>query len=390
VTSDWSERRLSTRTPSWAAWIAGVLICTPVGAIEAPKPQAPQPEPAPAQRAAVTPTDQREFYRVLQRSTHTRNLHALKTPPDVIAALSRGEADAAVASLSTLAGQGDKDANIALVRIQHWCNRMASARPAAPQEQIAKLSPLFAPERAAKAAGVIHAEVGYQKVARESCFKARFDFGAIEARLREAAAQGHPASAAELAQFVRDPEQREALLQAAIKQRYAPAMYTAATNLVMAVQRGQTTENVSQIRLWLKQAGPSMPRAKLDLANCMSLGCDGHPADASTARAFGLDAARDGEPAAFLSIMRMPWGRRLTRVQHLSWQIFGNRLNEAGCMGDAYIASATAFAQNLAMLEKGQPTTVLEEALSEADALWRDNSARAMKEQGCEATNATG
>ena len=127
-----------------------------------------------------------------------------------------------------------------------------------------------------------------------------------------------------------------------------------------------------------------MPRAKLDLANCMSLGCDGHPADASTARAFGLDAARDGEPTAFPSIMRMPWGRRLTRVQHLSWQIFGNRLNEAGCMGDAYIASATAFAQNLAMLEKGQPTTVLEEALSEADALWRDNSARAMKEQGCE------
>jgi hypothetical protein len=384
VTSDWPERRRSARASSWASWTAGVLICGPVVAIEAPKPQAPEPAAQPAQRAAVTPTDQREFYRVLQHSTHTRTLRGLKIPEATISTLARGEADVAVASLGALAAQGDKDANIALVRIQHWCNRIASARPLAPQEQIAKLSPLLAGERAAKAAGVIHAEIEYQKVAREACVKARFDFGAIEARLREAAAQGHPASATELAQFVRDPQQREALLQAAIKQRYAPAMYTAATNLVMAVQRGQTTENVSQIRLWLKQAGPSMPRAKVDLANCMSFGCDGHPADGLTARAFGLDAARDGEPTAFPSMMRMPWGGRLNRVQHLSWQIFGNRLNEAGCMGDAYIASATAFAQSLAMLEKGQPTTVLEEGLNEADALWRDNSARAMKEQGCE------
>jgi hypothetical protein len=374
---------LIARKRLWATWAAGLLICGPVFAIEAPKPQTPPPEQAPAQRAAVTPTDQRAFYRVLQRSTHTRNLRGLKIPAGTIDALAGGQADAAVASLSTLADQGDKDANIALVRMQHWCNRMASARLPAPQDQIAKLSPALGPDRAAKAAGVIHAEADYQKAAREGCMKARFDFGAIEARLRQAAAQGHPASAAELAQFVRDPAQREALLQAAIKQHYAPAMYAAATNLVMAVQRGQTTENVSQIRLWLKQAGTTMPKAKLDLANCMALGCDGHPADALSARAFGLDAARDGEPTAFPSIMRMPWGGRLTRVQHLSWQIFGNRLNEAGCTGDAYIPSATAFAQALSMLEKGQPTNVLEEALSEADALWRDNSARAMKEQGC-------
>ena len=381
--ADWPERPRSARTLSWAAWTVGLLMCGAVEAIEAPKPQAPPPAAEPAQRAAVSPTDQREFYRVLQRSAHTRTLRGLTIPPATIAALARGEADAAVASLSALAGQGDKDANIALVRIQHWCNRIASARQGASQEQIAKLSSVLTEERAAKAAGVVQAESEYQKVARDACFKARFDFGAIEARLREAAQQGHAASAAELAQFVRDPQQREALLQAAIKQRYAPAMYIAATNLVMAVQRGQTTENVSQIRLWLKQAGPTMPKAKLDLANCMSLGCDGHPADALSARAFGLDAARDGEPTAFPSIMRMPWGGRLTRVQHLAWQYFGDRLNEAGCTGEAYLPSAATFAQNIAMLEKGQPSQVLDEGRREADVLWRDNGARAMKEQGC-------
>ena len=107
-----------------------------------------------------------------------------------------------------------------------------------------------------------------------------------------------------------------------------------ATNLLIAVQRGQTTENVSKIRELLKIAGRAIPRAKLDLANCMAVGCDGHPADALTARAFGIDAARDGEPTAFLSMVRMPWGARMPRAQLLAWQYFGDRLNEGGCMGD--------------------------------------------------------
>lgn len=310
-------------------------------------------------------------------------LRPLKVSSDVIDALARGAPAAAVASLS-VAAETSEDANIALVRIQHSCNRISSARLPDAQAQISKLSPALSEERAAKAAGVIHAEIEYIARARDSCAQARFDFGAIEARLRAAAQAGKPASAAELAQFVRDPKQRESLLQAAIDKRYAPALYTAATNLVMAVQRGQTTENVSSIRLWLKQAGPSIPKAKLDLANCMALGCDGHPADAASARAFGLDAARDGEPTAFLSIARMPWGARITRVEHLAWQYFGDRLNEAGCMGEAYIPSATMFAQTIAMLTKGQDPRLIEAGRAQAEEFWRDNGARAMKEQGCE------
>ncbi|HEX2494265.1 MAG TPA: hypothetical protein VHK24_10855, partial [Steroidobacter sp.] len=238
-------------------------------------------------------------------------------------------------------------------------------------------------ERAAKAAGVINAEGEYVNRARAACGAARFDFAAIEARLRAAAEAGHPASQVELAQFVRDPGKREALLQSAIEKRYAPAMYAAATQLVVAVQRGQTTENVSSIRLWLKQAGQSMPKAKLDLANCMALGCDGHPADALSARAFGLDAARDGEPTAFVSMVRMPWGNRLSREQHLAWQYFGERLNEAGCAGEDYVASAMWFEQAIAKLEEGRDAKVLEAGRSQADQLWRENGQRAMKEQGC-------
>ena len=381
-------RRLQ-QTSGGAVMAAALLLLLAARghAIEGPKQQPPPPAAAPAPRAVAPPTEQRAFYEVLQHSAHTRTLQALKIPDSVIDALARSAADSAVESLSALAAQGDHDANIALVRIQHWCNRVSTARPGNPEAQIAKLSPQLSQERAAKAAGVIHAELDYLKRARESCARARFDFGAIESRLRAAAEAGHPGSAVELAQFVRDPKQREALLQSAIDKRYAPAMYAAATNLVMAVQRGQTTENVSSIRLWLKQAGPTMPKAKLDLANCMSLGCDGHPADALSARAFGLDAARDGEPAAFVSIMRMPWGGRLSREQHLAWQYFGDRLNEAGCMGDAYLPSAATFAQTIAMLEKGQNPKVLEAARARGEDLWRDNGARAMKEQGCSRSN---
>src|SRR5918994_464017 len=125
-------------------------------------------------------------------------------------------------------------------------------------------------------------------------------------------------------------------------------------------------------------------RAKLDLANCMAVGCDGHPADALTARAFGIDAARDGEPTAFLSMVRMPWGARLARTQMLAWQYFGDRLNEGGCMGDAYVPTTLAFGQTIALLERNADPKVLEEARKQAETLWSEHGVRAQKENGCE------
>jgi hypothetical protein len=300
-----------------------------------------------------------------------------------VKALAHGDADVAVTSLETLAASGSMNANVALVRVQHWCGQASSARPADLQAQIAKLGNELPQEKAAKAAGVFVAAAKFVDRARVSCSKAPFNYQTIEARLRQSADSGHPASATELAKFVRDPAKRQALLQAAVDKNYAPAQYAVATGRLMAVQRGETTENVASIRLLLKQAGRTITKAKLDFANCTALGCDGHPADALTANAFGLDAARDGEAGAFLSMARMPWGARLSRVQHLAWQYFGDRLNEAGCMGDAYVPSAIAFTQTIKMMEKGQDAKMLEQAKAQADELWRDNGARATKEQGC-------
>jgi hypothetical protein len=376
------RRNLSIRS----AALAALLLSQPAAhAIEAPKPAVAPEQPAAPPAPTITPTDETQFQQVLQRVSTFRNFRGLNVSADAIDQLSRGEADKAVASLSALANKGSREANIALVRVQHWCNTVASARPQDPQAQIAKLPKEFSPERAARAAGVMKAEAEFMTRAKAGCSRASFDYGAIEARLREAADAGDPASATELSQFVRDPAKREAMLQSAISKNYGPAMYVAATNLLMAVQRGQTTENVSKIRELLKTAGRSLPKAKLDLANCMALGCDGHPADARTARAFGLDAARDGEPTAFLSMVRMPWGRQLTRPELLAWQYFGDRLNEAGCMGDAYIMTSLGFAQSIPALERGQPPQILEAAKAQAETLWKDSGERAKKENGCSA-----
>jgi hypothetical protein len=332
----------------------------------------------------VTPTDERAFYEKVQRVTAFRAMRGLKVPAEVITELGRGNADVAVAKLEQKASAGDNDANIALVLTQHWCAAVGQQRAGDPKAAIAQLVQNQPEQRASRVAGVIYAEVEYMQRARASCARAPFDYKGIEARLRRAAAAGDAASATELAQFLRDPAEREAMLQSAVKQNYPQAVYKIATNLLIAVQRGQTTENVGQIRELLKIAGREIPRAKLDLANCMAVGCDGHPADAMTARAFGIDAARDGEPTAFTSMVRMPWGARFTRQEMLAWQYFGDRLNEAGCMGDQFVPTTLAFGQTIALLERNMDAKFLEAAHAKADELWSEHGVRAMKEDGCE------
>ena len=109
---------------------------------------------------------------------------------------------------------------------------------------------------------MIYAEIDYMQRARASCGKARFDYTGIEARLRSSAAAGDAASATELAQFLRDPAKREEMLQTAVKKNYPPAVYKIATNLLMAVQRGQTTENVERDPRAAQDRGPRRFRAR--------------------------------------------------------------------------------------------------------------------------------
>ena len=73
----------------------------------------------------------------------------------------------------------------------------------------------------------------------------------------------------------------------------------------------------------------------------------------------------------------------MPRTQLLAFQYFGDRLNEAGCMGDAYVMTSLGFAQTIPAIERGQPEQILEAAKTQAEQLWKDNGERAKKENGC-------
>ena len=124
-------------------------------AIETPKPQAAPEEKkeAPPPELTVTPTDERAFYEKVQRVTAYRALRGLKIPASVIADLGRGDAEKAVATLSGIASQGNNEANIALVHVQHWCNAVSSQRAGDPKAQIAKLVQGQPDARAARSSG---------------------------------------------------------------------------------------------------------------------------------------------------------------------------------------------------------------------------------------------
>jgi hypothetical protein len=324
------------------------------------------------------------FVTRLGEVTYRQLFRALAIDAGVITALGRADFAGAVDTLSTTATQGSQPANIALIRLQHACAQLAQASTTVAPAQLDKLRADLPEARAARIIAVLDAQNDYTRRAQASCRAARFDLRRIEATLRQAAEQGDVVSATELARFTGDPARREAMLVAAAAKNYAPAQHALAQSRVVGVQRGLSTENVASIRVLLKQAGQTLPLAKLDFANCVAVGCDGHPADAPTAAVFGIDAARDGEAAAFPAMMRMPWRQRLKPEEQIAWQYFGSRLNGAGCMGQGYIGAAVTFTQMLGQLEKAVKPDVIASAKQLGDRYWMDFGERAKKEQLCD------
>jgi len=351
-----------------------LIVAMTAKAIEAPRPAEP-PLSAP---------DMAAFYQHLVTVSLRHELRALEVPAGIVDSIVGGRVADAVGTLEERASGGDREANVALVRVQHWCARQASAKPGDPQARAAELAAQLNAELAGRVAGVLRAEADYLPRVQSACAAAPLRLREIERRLREAAAAGHPASASELARFTRDAAKREQLLQAAADGGYAPAQHTLAVSRLVEVQRGTTTENVKTIRTLLKQAGTTLPAAKVQLANCMAVGCDGHPMDAATAARFGIDAARDGEPTAFAGMLRMPWRSSLSLEDIAAWQMFGERLNQEGCWGAEYVSSTVSFAQTRAQLEEGLEPDLLAAAQERADRYWKEFGARAIHEQLCE------
>jgi hypothetical protein len=360
------------------------LIASAASAIQSPSAPPPQKPPEAPAVINVQPADETALYTTIWRVTLKDTFRETPITDDVMQRLQADEIDTAVELLNKLADKGDENANLALVRLQKLCSAMSSLAGNANAEAMAKMVAQLPSERAARVLGMTQAQVARAKVVRDRCQRADFNFNVVGERLQRAAAAGKAASQFEASRYTNDPKQRMALLDSAVAQHYIPAMYALGAERLYAVQRGDSTENVSSIRALLKQAARDYPTAKVSLANCMALGCDGHPAEPANAAVFGVDAAKDGEPTVYVSMARMPWGVQLTREQLLGWQYFGDRLNEAGCLGQLYPTLVVQFVDIIGQLEKNQKPDVLKHGHELGDQYWTDFSARAKRQQGCE------
>jgi hypothetical protein len=297
--------------------------------------------------------------------------------------LARAEIAKAVAQLSAKAETNDALTNIALIRVQNWCSRIPPRERHRALKLLEQLQPQLPQSEVTRLQLLVNLQLDYEAQASSSCRQAPFDYRLIEAQLREAADEGEPLSLTELARIETRPARVEELLQQAASKNYAPALYALAIHRLVAVQRGERTSDVGSIRTLLKQAGRTSSRAKLDLANCMAVGCEGHPADVGGALVFGLDAARDGERDAYASIARMPWAGRLPMEQRLAWQYFGQRMNEAGCYGADYLSVYATLREAVLAYEKALGTERQKQAQELAERYWRDYGARAQRAQHC-------
>ena len=370
----------------WQRWLLLLLLAMgPAYGIEAPSKITTAPSTtaptAPTDTAATT--DPQQLQPQLVRVSHRQRFANLKVDASVVEALARADVASAVAQLSAKAEANDPATNIALIRVQHWCSHIPPRDRHRDPKLLEQLRPQLSEPEATRLQKLVDMELDYEAAASRSCQQARFDYRLIEAQLRETADAGEPMSVTELARLETRPARVEELLQQAASKNYAPAQYALAMHRLIAVQRGEQTENVASIRVLLKQAGRSSSQAKLDLANCMALGCEGHPGDVAGAVVFGLDAARDGQRDAYASIARMPWAARLPMDQRLAWQYFGQRLNEAGCFGDHYLPMFRLLRENVVAYEKASGSRLQEQARKIAEQYWQDFGTRAQREQQC-------
>lgn len=367
-------------------WLLLLTLAMPSAfAIEAPS----KATAAPAAAAPSAPTysvpsvDAATLHALLVRVSHRQRFANLNVNAAVVDAMSRADIAGAVAQLSAKADANDPATNVALIRVQHWCTRIPPRERHRGAKLLEQLRPQLNEAEGKRLQGIVELELDYEAAALKSCQQAQFDYRLIEAQLRETADAGEPMSVTELARLETRPARVEELLQQAASKNYAPAQYALAMHRLVAVQRGESTANVGSIRVLLKQAGRTSSQAKLDLANCMALGCEGHPSDVAGALVFGLDAARDGERDAYASIARMPWAARLPMEQRLAWQYFGQRLNESGCFGENYVPMFRLLRENVIAYEQAVGSKLQEQAQKIAAQYWQDFGPRAQREQQC-------
>ncbi len=315
----------------------------------------------------------------------TRFSEISRCPTSIRSSIAELRIAEAAEELETRARADDKNANVALARLELACHEgldpETDAAHAAAAERASKM-PAGNRER-------IEASIAQrrERVARmpKACAEARFDSAAINQRLRSAAAAGHEASLWQLGNLADTDTARQYWLSAAML-GFVPAQVDLAQSLMNQGSSGERREQ-NRMNYWLQAAARGSPRGKLLLGECLVNGCNAQPPDTASAALALREAAFLGVASATTTLASIPAGDPAapTDEDMFVLESFIQRLNDLGCYGaDLYPTNAVHISDHLQRLGLGISPSAFAEAQKLADQAWREHGAQARSAWHCE------
>ncbi len=367
----------------------------------APSPTSGRASPEPSRATPASETDEQDaprtptapapkpdldaFVGQLRRAESYAIFADIDVPESIRVAIADLRIAEAAGELEARARANDRNANVALARLELACHEgpdpETDAAHAAAAERASKM-PAETRER-------IEASIAArrERVARmpKACAETRFNSAAINQRLRSAAAGGHEASLWQLGNLADTDTARQYWLSAAML-GFVPAQVELAQSLMNENSSGELRER-NRLNYWLQAAARGSPRGKLLLGECLVNSCTAQPPDMAGARQALREAAFLGVAYATTTLASIPLGDPAapTDEDKFVLESFIQRLNDLGCYGaDLYPSNAVHISDHLQQLGLGISPSAFAEAQGLADQAWREHGAQARAAWHCE------
>jgi hypothetical protein len=341
-----------------------------------------------ASRVPAAPLGLDAFVGQLRRAESYVIFGDIAVPGGIRASVAELRIAEAAAGLEALARANDRDANVALARLELTCKGeepdTQRSTDAAHAEVAARTTKVPAQMRERIEASMA---VRQERIAGMStaCAQARFDSRAISQRLQDAAAAGHEVSLWQLGNLADSEAARKYWLSAAML-GFVPAQVDLAQSLMLENSSGDRRER-GAMNFWLQSAARNSPQGKLLLGECLVTSCNAQPPDMATAGQVLREAVFLGVASAPTTLASIPADDAAapTDAEMYSFNSFLQRLNDLGCYGaDLYPTNALHVSDQLQQLGLRLSPAALEEARRLSDQAWREHGAQARAAWHCE------
>ena len=341
-----------------------------------------------APHPTATSLDLEAFVGRLQRVRSYAVLGDISVPEGIRVSVAELRIAQAAAALEERARANDRDANVALSRLELACRGehpdTTRSFDAANAEAAERATKMPAETRERIKASIAARRERFTRMS-EACAEARFDSPTISQRLREAAAAGHEASLWQLGNLADIETARRYWLSAAML-GFGPAQVDLAQNL-MYHPTSKDADARAQMQYWLQAAAKQSWAGKVTLGECLIAGCSGQPPDTAGAAQQLREAVFLGAASAPEALASIPADDPAapTDLEIYTYESFLQRLNELGCYGaDQYPSNALRINDHLRQLALSLSPSALADAQTLADQAWRDHGVQARAAWHCE------